>query len=211
MSLILVMCTMRMCLCEDMRVWAQVPADIRRVCQVSWRWRVKQLYAAWCAFQEKNSGLLQERCALLTTERLSWPPPGVFLLDFAFLSGSLVTCVQAGFSIFSFLRCSFRSHFCASSALLQRVAQFVSYSFTHQLYLRVHLTLGLPDTSVVISWIIRGWQGFKGMKRMAPRTEAQAGQSQSLPLLFFSQKVSSYAQFSFQVPWGIRTCQSNLS
>lgn len=211
MSLILVMCTMRMCLCADMRVWAQVPADVRRVCQVSWRWRVEQLYAAWCAFQGKNSGLLQERCMLLTTERLSWPPPGVFLLDFAFLSGSLFTHVQAGFSIFSFLRCSFRSHFCASSSHLQRVAQFVSYSFTHQLYLWAHLSLGLPDASVVISWIIRGRQGFKGMKRMAPRTEAQAGQSQSLPLLFSSQKVSSYARFNFQVPWGGRTCQSSLS
>lgn len=208
MFLILVMCTMRMCLCADMRVWAQVPADVRRVCQVSWRWRVEQLYAAWCAFQEKNSGLLQERCMLLTTERLSWPPPGVFLLDFAFLSGSLVTRVRAGFSIFSFLRCSFRSHFCASSSHLQTVAQFVSYSFTHQLYLWAKLSLGLPDASVVISWIIRGRQG---MKRMAPRTEAQAGQSQSLPFLFFSQKVSSYAQFNFQVPWGGRTCQSSLS
>lgn len=87
---------------------------------------------AWCA--------PDHRVSFLT-------PPAVFLLDFVFLSGSLFTCVQAGFPIFPFLRCSFSSHFCASSSHLQRVAQFGSYSFIHQLYLRARLSLDLPDTS----------------------------------------------------------------
>jgi hypothetical protein len=71
---------------------------------------------------------------------------------------------------------------------LGSVAQFASYSFIQQPHLQAKFLWVYKITFVVISWIIYGWQELKQIKRMTPRAESQAGQSQYLTL--FSHRIT---------------------